>query len=237
MKKNGLQYLIVFLLFLNSHNLSSQSLNDTFDNIYLKELNFENIALKERIKNFPDDAKMLNSRIAQELRDKDYTSALQLTITLDSILPNNADVKNFKGKMYYKLNNIDSALTSFDEAIQLDGTNKWFYLNKAGLLSDTNMYYKALQTIEDLLKIAPNWGIAYNSKAILLLSFNQDEEAMLNYNIALEKEPKSAQILTNRGDLFLKMRNKKQAILDYKKALEVQPDYIHAKEQLELLSK
>lgn len=225
MKKKGLQYIIVFLFFFNSHNLSSQSLNDTFDNIYLKELNLENIALKERIKNFPDDAKKVNAEIASALRSKDYQFAIQKAIILDSILPNNPDVKNFKGKMYYKLNELDSSLHSFNEALVLENKNKWFYMNKIGVLFEMNRYEEGCYTIEKLLEIAPDWAIAHNSKAVVLEQMNKNDEAMQSYNKALHIEPRSAQILTNRGNLFLKMGDRDKALLDYKQALLYQSDY------------
>ncbi len=213
----------------------SQNSND-LDNAYKQELLAENNALKSRIENFPAEAKTINAKIAQSIREKDYANALELSQELDNILPNNADVKNFKAKMYYKLNNLELAINSYDDAIQLNPKNKWFYINKAGILSEENRLEEALGVVNQLVIIEENWSIAYNLKASLLLYLKKQDEALLMFNKAINCKPESAQIYTNRGDLYSKMSDEKKAILDYKRALQIQPDYRPAKEKLNMIS-
>jgi tetratricopeptide (TPR) repeat protein len=237
MKKKYLQCLMISIFCLYQ-NVVSQSIteNSSFDKIYLEELSQENIALKKRIQLFPEKAKIVNSKIASSLKKQDYQLVIEFTKILDSILPNNSDVKNFKGKMYYKLNNPELSLQSFNEAIALDANNKWFYMNKIGVLYEAKRFEEVFLTFNELLRIAPNWAIAYNSKAGILSGFNRNEEAMFCYNRALKIEPKSAQILTNRGDLFHKLGEKEKALSDYKQALIYQSDYKSVAEKIKEIS-
>ncbi|WP_130736774.1 tetratricopeptide repeat protein [Flavobacterium sp. J27] len=205
------------------------------DSAYRNELLVENNALKQRISRFPSEAKSINAAIAQFIRQKDYNNALEQANQLNQILPNNADVKCFQAKMYYKLNNTELAIQLYNQAIQLNPNNKWFYINKAGLLSEMNHISEAIETVDTLIKIHKDWSIAYNLKASLLLHENKKQQALSVFNQAIQLSPKSALIYTNRGDLFLEMNDKENAILNYQKALEIQPDYLSAKLKLDTI--
>jgi tetratricopeptide (TPR) repeat protein len=232
-------FFLLQLLFFQSQNVVSQSdfkYND-LDNAYREEISVENKALTDRIKKLPPEVIDLNAKIAQSLRENNVDNALKYATVMDSIYPNNADIKNFKGKMYAKMSNPILALKSFDEAIKIDPTNRWFYINKATVLADENLKKDALKVISELVGFFPNWSVGYNFKAAILKDLGKNEEALKTYDKAVKAEPKSAQIHCNRGDLYLLMKNQKQAIADYSKALEIQPTYVRAKEKLELLVK
>lgn len=222
-------FIISLLLFLQT--ITSQK-NSQLDYAYTQEASNENIELKRRISLLPQEAININSLIAQSIRSKDYYKALKYANELDSIVPNNPDVKNFKGKLFIILKDNTNALLSFQDAIKLNPNNKWFHINYVGLLSEINEFEKALTAIDTLIALFPNWSIAYNLKGGILQSLYKDKEALKIYDKAVQCDPKSALIYTNKGDLNIKLNNKNQAILDYKSALEIQPDYKLAKERL-----
>ena len=208
-----------------------------FDNAYMQEMKKENAELSLRIKSFPKNIQDLNKEISQAIRNNDDARALEIAIEMDKLYPNNPDVKNFIGKRKAKAREFDAALKYFDEAIKLNNKNKWFYVNKATVLAETNQIEEALQTVEKLISEFPNWSIGYNLKAAFLNDLNQQNEALKAYELGIIAEPKSAQILTNRGDLYIQISKEKEAIADYKMALEIQPDYNRAKEKLEAITK
>lgn len=208
-----------------------------FDNAYLKEIKTENTALTERINAFPENIKDLNKQIGQAIRNNDDAKALELAYEIDKLYTNNADIKNFIGKSQAKAQDYLSAIKNFDEAIKLNGKNKWFYVNKASVQAENKQLNEALKTIETLIVLQPNWSIAYNLKASFLRELNQQSESLRAYEMALMVEPKSAQIYTNRGDLYKELSKEKEAIADYKMALQIQPDYSRAQERLNMISK
>lgn len=206
-----------------------------FDRAYQQELKVENDALTARIKTFPADVQDFNIKVAQAVRNNNLYEALSLTMKIDSLHPNLADVKNFKGKLLAKKGDADAAVISFNEAIKLNPTNKWFYVNAATTLAERGKHKEGLNKINELIAKFPNWSIGYNVKAAILQSAGQSQEALLVYTKAINALPKSAQILTNRGDLYLFLNQKELALKDYQSALKVHPDYELAVTKLDAL--
>jgi len=206
------------------------------DDAYMNEIKFENTELSNRIKSFPLAVQNKNKEAGQAIRDKNYERAVLVAMQLDSIYPENPDIKNFKGKMLIKMGNSSGAIKSFDEAIKLNPKNKWFYINKASVEADNNQKEQALQTIEKLNSLFPKWSIGYNFKAALLHALGKNKEALTAYGLAMGYEPLSALIATNRGDLYLLLKDTEKAIKDYKKALAIQPGYTRAKLKLDSIS-
>lgn len=222
-------FILSLLLFLQT--IISQN-NSQLDDAYTQEASYENSELKKRISLLPQEAIDINTLIAQSIRSKDYSKAMEYANQLDSIVPNNSDVKNFKGKLFVILNDTENALVAFENAIQLEPNNKWFHINYIGLLSENNEFEKALNAVDSLIKLFPNWSIGYNLKGGILQNLNEEKEALKVYDKAVQCNPKSALIYTNKGDLNIKLNNKNQAILDYKNALKIQPDYKLASDRL-----
>lgn len=207
-----------------------------FDNAYLKEIKTENSELSSRIKTFPQDIQELNKQVSHAIRANDDAKVLELAYEMDKKYPNNADIKNFIGKMQSKALDYNAALKSFDEAIKINAKNKWFYVNKATVQAENKQLEEALKTAESLISLYPNWSIGYNLKASFLHVLNQQSESLRIYGLAIMAEPKSALIYTNRGNLYQEISKQKEAVSDYKKALEIQPDYQRASEKLKAIS-
>lgn len=225
--------LIILPFFLISQFFYCQTLDfKDFDDVFKKELVEENNALKERISNFPQIAKDINSKISAEVRNQNFKQALYFANQLDSILPKNADVKNFIGKMHIKLANYDAALVSFATALKLAPKNKWFYVSTIALLSEMNKYEEALLLIKDLQKLNDKWSFTYFVKATVLANYNKEDLALLAFKKAIASEPKSAMIFVGMGDFYVKYGKPKQASDSYKAALQIQPDYLLAVERL-----
>ena len=231
--KNLVSYITIVVLLLFNQEFYGQIIEfKDIDDAFKKELVKENNALKERISNFPQIAKDINSQISSQVRQKNYTEALLLAHKLDSVLPHNSDVKEFKAKMYIRLDDSVNALNLFTEAIKLSPQNKWLYVRKAGLLSEMNKQQEALLLADELIAQYKNWSLSYFLKAMILANYNQEIEALQEFEKAINAEPKSAMIFLGRGDLYLKLGKKEQASENYKKALLIQPDYTIATEKL-----
>lgn len=208
-----------------------------FDAVYLKEIKEENTQLSARIKTFSETVKQLNKQAAQAIRNNDYKNALNFAFALDSTDPDNADIKNFKGKMLAITGEKEKAITAFSEAIKLNPGNRWFYINKAGAQADAGKLKEALLTINELNSRFPQWSIGYNYKGALLHALKKNKEAVAAYTTAINSEPKSALIATNLGDLQLFLNNREAAIKAYSQALTWQPDYKRAQQKLDVAVK
>jgi tetratricopeptide (TPR) repeat protein len=229
--------LIILFFFLISQFFYGQGLDfKDFDDVFKNELVADNNALKARISNFPQIAKEINSKISAQVRNQNFKQALYFANQLDSILPNNADVKNFIGKMNLKLLNYDDALISFLAAIKLAPENKWLYVSTIGLLSEMNRHEQSLLLLGDLIKLNDKWSFAYFLKATVLANYNKENLALLAFKKAISSEPKSAMIFVGMGDFYFKYGQPKQASDSYQIALQLQPDYLIAVERLKAIN-
>ena len=236
MNKIAIIVLIVITL-ASTKSICQNSSMQNFDDAYKKEILEENNSLSERISKFPQDIINLNEEIKIALRKKEFQTAFEFGIKIDTKLPNNDDVKNFLGKMASKLGNSSKAIFYFDEALKINPLAKWIYINKSIVLSEIGKNNEALQTINQLIERYPNWFIAYNIEGALFSNINQTDKAILAYSKAIELEPNSAQVRTNRGSLYLEKREINKAKADFEKALLIQPNYEIANEKINLLTK
>ena len=229
--------ILVSLLLITTIGICQSNLNNEFDEVYKKEIQEENRALSQRIEKLPAEIISINNEIKIALRNSDFSKAFDLGVEMDKKLPKNDDIKNFLGKMSVKLGNSNRAISYFDEALKINPSSKWLYINKIAVLSETGKNEEALQVVTDLIEKNPNWFISYNVKGSILLNSDKKEEALKAFSRALEIEPNSAQVLTNRGNLYLDRKEIQKAIADFEKALQVQPNYEPARIKLNYLVK
>lgn len=207
------------------------------DAAFLNEIKTENKALSERIKQLPVSAREQNAKISAALKQNQDDEALNLALELEKMLPENADVKHFIGKMYSKKNNHQQALNYFESALKIDTKNKWFYINKATTLASLEKMDEALTTTDQVIALFPEWSLGYNLKASFLHRMNQQSESLKTYELAMNATPKSAVIYCNRGDLYLELSKETEAVSDYKQALQIEPNYSRATKKLLSIAK
>ncbi len=203
-----------------------------FDQAYLAEMQSENIALRGRIQRFPADIQQLNREVSAAFRSGDHAQAQALAGEMDRRYPDNADIKHFLGKLQISGNHRTQAITLFEQAIQLDPDNRWFYVNKAGAQAENGQLEDALATSATLTWRFVDWSIGYNLKAALLDDLGRVDEALTAYQQAARMHPASAQILTNKGDLHRRLKQLAAARNAYEEALRIQPSYQRAQSAL-----
>lgn len=223
--------ILIFFWIIYASNAYSQSRKyqkEDLDNAYKEAAIIENKELSERIKKFPEKARIINREIAQAVRENNYIKAIQLTKKMDSIHPNNSDIQHFLAKMYVKIGEVNSAQMTFEKAIQLKSGNRWIYSNYATFLAEKGEMGKALEVLAETNKLFPDWSIAYNIIASIKIHQGKLDQAEKNYDLALKREPKSALIITNSGDLYYELGKKEKALERYQEALAIQPNFIRA---------
>lgn len=202
------------------------------DNAYRQELQAEQAALGQRIRQLPAGARELNARIGEAMRAGDTAGALVLSLRLDALYPDQADVQNFIASLHARDGRSGEALERWEMALRIAPDNRWFAVNKAGIQAEMGRLADALATADALIARSPGWSIAHNLRAGLLHDLGRDPEALDAYALAIAAAPASAQILSNRADLLAMLGRKEGAIADYQRALAVQPGYARAEEGL-----
>ena len=96
------------------------------------------------------------------------------------------------------------------------------------ILINFKNYKKAIDLLEQVVLIKPDFADAYNNIGICLEKLNNLDGAIKNYNLAINNRPNFAEAHNNIGVVFQKLRNFDQAILQYKKAISYKNLYLEA---------
>jgi len=132
------------------------------------------------------------------------------------------------GIIYASVND-ELALAYYNNAIAIRPKSTEALYNKALYLQTSQNLSEADNIYKSILKIDPNYYIAYYNMGFLRLVYSEDyDSATQLFSIAIEKDPKYFEAYYNRGYAFELMNQNKKALEDYKKALEIKPDFTMA---------
>ncbi|CAD8186898.1 unnamed protein product [Paramecium pentaurelia] len=115
----------------------------------------------------PNHALSLNEIASLMINEKQYKEALIYLEKGFQANPNIPDLNYGLGYVLSRLERKDEAIRYFDMAIQLDNTQKHYYVSKATTLSDLKQFDIALNTIQNALKIDQNYIDGYQTQAYI----------------------------------------------------------------------
>ena len=102
------------------------------------------------------------------------------------------------------------------------------YSNLGAIYLNLNMYDKAIQSEDSVIKYLPDFSNAYLLKGSALFAKQEYEKAIIQYQKAIELNPKSAESYYNRAIVFANQKKYEEALKDYDKSIELNPDYVEA---------
>jgi tetratricopeptide (TPR) repeat protein len=99
--------------------------------------------------------------------------------------------------------------------------------NRADYYNDLKMYNDALNMFKDILKINPNYSVAYSRIGVVYGKIGNFSLAFENLNKAISLDPKNAQAFADRGFAYMLTGNNTQALNDMNSAILLNTnDYI-----------
>ncbi|NOR87790.1 MAG: tetratricopeptide repeat protein [Bacteroidales bacterium] len=140
--------------------------------------------------------------------------------------PNNPYNYLYIGILNERLGNLAAAQESYSNAVNIDPTFGFAYLNLANVL-----YLNALEKVERNRENEPNIIIGEmedQPKKKIEYMIPDLDLAINYYNQALQIYPELGFLYYNRGNLYNKMQNYMMAIEDYDKAISLQPNMAEA---------
>jgi len=132
-----------------------------------------------------------------------------------------------QGDLFIALNDFESALSSYKQALLIEPNNTSALLNQGLAFVHLERYEEAIESYEGILKIQPNAYKALAEKGDALLALGRYEEAITSYDQALEICPETdwvAWIWANRGYALSSLERNQEAVESYNKALEIEPN-------------
>jgi tetratricopeptide (TPR) repeat protein len=131
----------------------------------------------------------------------------------------------------------ESALSKFEEAIQLDPSEKSYYSNKAAILNKMGRYDEAIEAADSALSIDSNYDVARIDKANalngqgnhLFNELHQFRDSLIKYEEAIFLHEKQAQFHCNKAAVLNCLELYQEAIKSCDRALEIDPKCEDAK--------
>lgn len=167
--------------------------------------------------------------LTKEINQISPKKSAEILMRMESTLeknPNNPFNYLYIGILNERLGNFDEAEKSYQEAVNLDPTFGFAYLNLANVL-----YLKMMEASERPINHEPNitrGDMEDQKETEVEYNIPDLQQAVNYYNQALQIYPNLGFLYYNRANLFNKMQNYMAAIEDYNKAISLQPNMAEA---------
>jgi len=140
------------------------------------------------------------------------------------------------GYLMTELGRYQEAIQLYRRSLEIQPTAE-AYTYLGWTLSHMGDYQHAIEEAEKAIRIDPDFGNPYNDIGVYLIELGKEDEA-IPY---LEKATRARRYCCyqfphfNLGRIYLKKKMYEKAREEFKKSLAIDPDYVPAREALELL--
>lgn len=174
-------------------------------------------------KNFDEIDDLLKT--AFELyREKKYVEALEKCKKAGDINPNDPRVYSISGLIFMAQWQMKNASDNFSKAIELQPTNKFFYLYKSKADHFRNEWVLAEESARQAIKLDAKFAEAYQMLGnSLRYRKEKSAEAVTAYRTALELNPKLPGLLESLGGLYREIGDEKGSEEIWRKGIESDP--------------
>ena len=154
---------------------------------------------------------------AMELILKKYDDALLILNKGKSVYPNNFNIFNNLGNLYFSTGKFDSAIIIFNKAIEIN-PNPASYTNRAIAKFRTNDVNGSLSDFNMAINLDPGFRIAYLNRGITRININDYEGAIADFTSLLKLDLRLAQAYYFRGMAYSKLNKQVESEMDLAEA-------------------
>ncbi|MBZ0279833.1 MAG: tetratricopeptide repeat protein [Anaerolineae bacterium] len=166
------------------------------------------------------------SKAMQSLTDGFPEAAIYLFDTLIVKYPDVASIYNFRGLVFYALNDNDKALADYSHAIELNPLYADAINNRGNVYDVQGDPESAAREFERAIEADPQYANAYYNLGIHYLYDSADYASAIGYlSTYIELVPRDPYGYVERGYAQSFLGRYDEAIADYVRAIELNPDY------------
>jgi tetratricopeptide (TPR) repeat protein len=137
-----------------------------------------------------------------------------------------------QGVVLEKQGQVDAAVKSYRQAVELSPNYSNALLNLGKALAETGHFTEAAARYQEALRIRPDLVDAHTGLGAALTRLGRLDEAVAHYQEALRVRPNSAEAHNNLGVALAGRGQLDEAMVHYQKALEINPDHAEAHNNL-----
>ena len=127
------------------------------------------------------------------------------------------------GHSYRTQGDLDRALASYSEAIQLDGNEADGFYYRGNVYRAKGDFDRAIADYNEMAKLDPEDPDAVNSRGIAYAAKGSLDQAIADYTSAIAIDAGFALAFSNRGDAYRRKGDFAKAIADYDEAVRLNP--------------
>ncbi len=188
---------------------------------------------------FGTDLTLLKQESSRILLEGDYEKYLALSsqerthkiLEIQELLDDTHIDPNRRSALFFELGNLfmaevnyQSALASYDKALEFQPDNDQTWYNRGVTLGELGRYDDAIKTYDKALEIRSENDQAWTNRGVALGRLGRYEEAITSVDKALEIKPDNDRAWTNRGVALGSLGRYEEALTSYGKALEIKPN-------------
>jgi tetratricopeptide (TPR) repeat protein len=207
-------YLRANLLSENKMPASTIKLDPAFSNLE-NTLEWKNIWKEEWYNEF----EVLLAEIKYLTDQKEYMEALDL---IDQNLANYAQrhqLYGARGKIFLELNNLSSSITALTRAIEINGTQPEYYINRAKAYSGLRKYDLAVSDLIKALDIEPDNFPLYFERSRLYDLISNYNRALDDIDFYMDLFPDDIEAMFFKGQIYYDQANYLRALEIFNKCL------------------
>jgi Flp pilus assembly protein TadD len=149
-----------------------------------------------------------------------------------AVTTDNDVAHNNLGHLFLRRNELDSAISHFEAALEIRSHTTAAHYNLGGALIENNLgtalarkgwLTEAISHYEKAVKLRPDYGDPYFNLGSVLFQQGRTDEAIAQWQKALTTQPNDAGFHTALGSAFLKKGLHKDAIAEYEHATRIFP--------------
>ena len=130
---------------------------------------------------------------------------------------------------HFKKNDLQGAITDYNEAIRLNPSNAGFYYIRGVAKSASGDKQGAITDYNEAIRLNPSGASgAYYGRGIVKYDLGDNQGAIADYNEAIRLNPNDADAYYNRGNAKYALGDNQGAIADYNETIRLNPNYANA---------
>jgi tetratricopeptide (TPR) repeat protein len=128
-----------------------------------------------------------------------------------------------KGLAFMNAENYEGALRAFNNAVEIDPTNSWVYINKGWALNTLGDYHGALKEFNRASEIDPQNPWAYVNRGVSYNFLENYQQGLLDAEKAMSLDATISWAYIYRGWAYLGIGKFNQGLVDLNKAAQMDP--------------
>jgi len=138
-----------------------------------------------------------------------------------------------KGMEYFDLEDWNTAILEFNDAIRLDPHFALAYSQRGQSYFKLKEYDRAIADLTQAIRLDPNNSLAYVFRGAVYFNKKEPERAIVDFNQAIMRDPNNSLAFYNRGVYYFYQEKFFYAISDFERAARLDPNNDDAKKWLE----